>query len=338
MKNTNVEEYNIFDMLVDMAKTLLIWSWNIIIWSIKILIKILFWLGDKIYKFLCCGNEIKYVPEIEIENIEFSEKIDWNDEFINENIAIGIKDTNEIFNIDNKCNLNAHWLIAGTAGTGKSCIGRIVCYQAVIQKADLILIDFNDGIELLDFQNYSDRKVFTNKEDVNELLDELIVEHEKRIKILIEAGCKNSIQYNKKYPENKMRQQYIVVDELAELTDLTGLDKKQKELTNEIIGKLATLARKSRKSYGNLVLMTQYPTVDVINPQIKRNCGVRICGTVDSTTMESVILGTSGDAQEVSRPGEVIISTGGKERHHVQAFYLDDEIMKELLNNRFPNS
>ena len=70
-------------------------------------------------------------------------------------------------------------------------------------------------------------------------------------------------------PENPLRRRLIVIDELAELTDTTGLDKNNKELAAKIVKQLATIARLGR-AYGiNLVFGVQRGDANVIPGQIK---------------------------------------------------------------------
>lgn len=326
------KDYTVINMIEDIIKTLFIWTYKILEFVIKKSIVLLFFIADLVYKHLICkADNIEYKPEL-----EYAEFIEWDDRLLNPfSIVLGIDEENNIFKVDHKCTNNAHFLIAGTTGSGKSCEIRLIAYQMIAQETELYLIDFNNGVELIDFVDYSvNNEVITTKEKTLELLQNLVKEFERRLDLLTESRTKNIIQYNKKNPDKKVKQITIIIDELAELTDLDGLSKEEKKLTEQVISLLATLARGARKTFYNLIIGTQYPTMDILKAQIKRNMGVRICGMVDDETMEKVILGSVSTATEIKRAGQAVVSLLGKERYKIQTFYMDDEKMIELLNKK----
>ncbi len=61
-----------------------------------------------------------------------------------------------------------------------------------------------------------------------------------------ENPCASLDEYNRRFPDKAMPRIMVVCDEIAELTDTTGLDKPNKELVTAIIGQLSTSARLGR--------------------------------------------------------------------------------------------
>ena len=103
----------------------------------------------------------------------------------------------------------------------------------------------------------------------------------------------------------------VACDEIAELTDATGLDKPNKELVTAIIGHLGTLGRLGRAFGIHLVLATQRPDANVLPGQIKNNIDVRICGRSD-LVLSQIIL-DNGDAAALPKdiPGRFLCNLDG---------------------------
>jgi DNA segregation ATPase FtsK/SpoIIIE, S-DNA-T family len=76
---------------------------------------------------------------------------------------------------------------------------------------------------------------------------------------------------------------FIIIDEAADMAD----DKGCQELLKDI-------ARKGRASGLRLVYTTQYPTVETISSQVKRNCIGRLCFVLDTATASQVVLDQGG--------------------------------------------
>ena len=107
--------------------------------------------------------------------------------------------------------------------------------------------------------------------------------------------CSSIADFNKLRPENPLRRRLIVIDELAELTDTTGLDKNNKELAAKIVKQLATIARLGR-AYGiNLVFGVQRGDANVIPGQIKSNISYRVSSKADATLSMIILDNTSAN-------------------------------------------
>ena len=106
----------------------------------------------------------------------------------------------------------------------------------------------------------------------------------------------------------------VACDEIAELTDTTGLDKPNKELVTAIVGQLSTLARLGRAFGIHLVLATQRPDANVLPGQITNNIDIRICGWSD-LVLSQIIL-NNGDAAALPKdiPGRFLCNLDGGTR------------------------
>ena len=152
----------------------------------------------------------------------------------------------------------------------------------------------------------------------------LTAENKKRLDLFRELEVKNLAEYNKKTKSNLCRV-VVVIDELAELLDKTGVSKEDKELLEGIEKELSTLARLSRATGINLLLGVQRPDAKVITGQIKTNVPVRICGRfADNSASEIVLSNTKAkDLQDIK--GRFLIKVGA-DTEEFQAYLFDDEL------------
>lgn len=151
----------------------------------------------------------------------------------------------------------------------------------------------------------------------------LTEENKKRLDLFRELEVKNLKEYNHKTKSNLCRVA-VVIDELAELLDKTGVSKEDKEILSCIEKELSTLARLSRATGINLLLGVQRPDAKVITGQIKTNVPVRICGRfADNSASEIVLSNTKAkDLQDIK--GRFLIKVGA-DTEEFQAYYFDDE-------------
>ena len=93
------------------------------------------------------------------------------------------------------------------------------------------------------------------------------------------------------------------MDETAEITDTTGMDKPQKELAAAIVGKLGTIARQGRALGISLIVATQRPDANILPGQIKNNIDYRICGKAYDV-LSQMILGNTDAADQIPKDSQ----------------------------------
>lgn len=213
-----------------------------------------------------------------------------------------------------------HALVGGGSGSGKSVLLKSLLMQSVKKGAIVHIIDFKGAV---DYNNDFWRKncnIITDTNKFNNELDNIIEIMETRKKLLFEAKTVNLKEYNIKTEKNIPRI-VIAVDEVAEVLDKTGLDKKEKEFVSQIESKLSTLARLSRAMGIHLILCTQRPEADLLKGQIKSNLGYRICGRADEV-LSRMILDNTSAAEMISATdqGMFLTNTGVL----FKGFFIDD--------------
>lgn len=161
----------------------------------------------------------------------------------------------------------------------------------------------------------------------------LTKENAKRLNLFREMEVKNLYEYNQKTNSNLCRV-VVIVDELAELLDSTGLSKEEKELLAGIEKELSTLARLSRATGINLLLGVQRPDAKVITGQIKSNVPVRICGRFADNSASEIVLSNTKAKDLKDIKGRFLIKLGA-DTDEFQAYYFDDKVhLKHISINK----
>ena len=219
-----------------------------------------------------------------------------------------------------------HLLIAGTTGSGKSVgINAMLVsllYRNSPDDLKLLMID----PKMLEFSIYNDiphllTPVITQAKQAIIALANMVVEMEKRYKLMSKTKTKNIENYNEKAKkEGYDTFPYIVViiDELADLMMTSGKD---------VEFYIARLAQMARASGIHLIVATQRPSVDVVTGLIKANLPSRISFKVGQKIDSKVILDATG-AESLLGRGDMLFTppgTSGLIRLHAP-FITENEI------------
>jgi S-DNA-T family DNA segregation ATPase FtsK/SpoIIIE len=198
---------------------------------------------------------------------------------------------------------NCHLLIAGMTGSGKSEFLKAMIAALALrlepQRLQLILIDpkqvtFNFRGE----SPYLHCPVATDIDDALPLANDCVEEMERRYTLLHERGLENIDQLT---GDDRVPHRVLILDEFADLM-LQRATKKELELLVQRIG------NKARAAGIHLVLATQRPDANVVNPQL-RNTMSRICFKVSSEKDSNVVL-ENPDAAYLLGRGDLLWKTG----------------------------
>ncbi|MFV0518276.1 MAG: helicase HerA-like domain-containing protein [Aminipila sp.] len=226
-------------------------------------------------------------------------------------------------------NLNKypHALIAGVTGSGKSVILRAMLWQCIKKGARIYMIDFKGGVEFgTEYEEFGE--VVIERQHALDLLKELTKEMRLRLDLFRKDGVKNIEEYNNLHPNNMLCRIILACDEVSEMLDKTGLQKKEQAIFYEIEGEMSSLARLSRAAGINMILATQRPDAKVIPGQIKNNLPIRISGRMVDKHASEIILGNT----KASQLGETLgrfMYTVGADTYEFHAFnFSDDSLVK----------
>ncbi len=208
-----------------------------------------------------------------------------------------------------------HALVSGLTGSGKS----VTCHNIIGQLAafpDVAIV----GVDLkrTDMTLWAPRltRLATSPGEADDLLDELRRLIDARTQTLSEFGA---LRWNPSFGPWMV----IVIDEYAELSavdtsGLSGQPSKQLEAhfraartTRQIrLANVSSIARLGRAVGFTLIVATQYPTVEVLDQQVRTQLDIRLMHRVASEEQVAVCLG-SGRASTISAKSIPVSQPGG---------------------------
>jgi len=191
-----------------------------------------------------------------------------------------------------------HILLGGSTGSGKSVLLKLLLMQSLRKGAEVYIADFKGGVDFPPAWHERCRMCF-EEDDLLELLTGLADELERRKRLFGKAGCSNLDEYNK-VSKTQLKRLVFACDEVAEILDKSGADKKRKDQIAPIESKLSIIARQGRAFGIHLILATQRPDANLIPGQIRTNLGCRICGRADSI-LSQIILDSTAAADQISK-------------------------------------
>lgn len=204
-----------------------------------------------------------------------------------------------------------HVLIGGATGSGKSFLLKHVLIQCINKKYKITIADFKGGCDFSQsWREYCDFVCDMN--DTFECLSQIWNELKRRQEVFAQVECPNINAYNAKYADEALERIIFACDELAELLDVSGLEKEEKEVLRKIEKYLSSIARLGRAFGIHLILATQRPDADVVNGQIKNNITYRICGRADSI-LSKIILDNTEASENIPKDAEgLFLNQDGK--------------------------
>ena len=257
------------------------------------------------------GKKYIVITAVSGENI-LPDFIEWDDSYLpykNFELALGESYTGEV-----KVNLavTPHILLAGSTGSGKTILLKLLLMQSLKKGAEVYIADFKGGVDFPRIWHNHDKCIFiTDKDDLKNKLDEIVIELHRRKALLSDSDCKDIDEYN-----YKLRKNYHIT-----LLILNKYILKQKELVSLIEASLSTILRLGRAMGIHAFLSTQRPSRDVIPGVVVNNSDVRICGRADNV-LSQIILDKVDAADLISKNAQGRFLTNDDVLF--QAYWFDD--------------
>lgn len=217
-----------------------------------------------------------------------------------------------------------HILIAGTTGSGKSCILNLFIISLIwknsFESVRLILIDpkkteffmYHTLPHLLFPVAYEIAVIEEYIIKINKIMEE-------RYDLFKTKEVKNLEEYNKKYQSIPFI--IIIIDEYADII----IQSKTIEI------KILKLLQMSRAAGIHIIIATQRPSADIINSTLKSNLPLRIACKVSSSIDSRIILDIEG-AQKLLGNGDMIILDNAK-YHRVHGLFINNELIETIINS-----
>lgn len=214
-----------------------------------------------------------------------------------------------------------HLLVAGATGSGKSVsinsMVMSILYKATPSEVKMLMVD----PKLLELSAYEDiphliSPVITNPKEAAEALKKMVIEMERRYRVLAEKAARNIESYNLQVKdEEQLPYIIVVIDELADLMFTAP---------NDVEDSITRLAQMGRASGIHLILATQRPSVDVITGIIKANFPARLSFQVSSKIDSRTILDSQG-AEQLLGKGDMLLMLPGTRVMRVHGALITEE-------------
>lgn len=202
------------------------------------------------------------------------------------------------YNSPNAC----HMLIAGATGSGKSVCLDVVVNNLLNRKNIWLYLQDTKMVDLYKYRNEKNVKYYgEGKENIEEVLEDLVEEMNKRYKIL-------------RRTDKKFKPIFIVIEELASFNPKE--DKVFYKLLSEILAK-------GRAAKIFVILTTQTPYSEVLPGQLKSNINTKVGLKVNTKEASKVITGDYNELINLRGFGhaKIINSLGVKE---IQCFKIKE--------------
>jgi len=197
-------------------------------------------------------------------------------------------------------------------------------YKATPNEVKMLMID----PKLLELSAYSDiphliSPVITSPKDASDALKKMVLEMERRYRLLAEQGARNIETFNRQVsPSERLPYIVVFIDELADLMFTAPAD---------VENAIARLAQMARASGIHLILATQRPSVDVITGLIKANFPARISFQVTSKIDSRTILDSMG-AEKLLGMGDMLYMIPGVKIVRIHGAFISDTEVKEITS------
>ncbi|PJN91308.1 FtsK/SpoIIIE domain-containing protein [Bacillus sp. mrc49] len=220
--------------------------------------------------------------KVKVFDSPMKKEIPWNKEMLRPGewkVLIGKKRTELIYHDFDK---TKHLIIAGVPGSGKSVVMKLIITSLILSQPDNVtfsLIDLKGGPAFARFKDCKQVENFAvDNEGAMKVLKKVEEDMERVYRdVLVAKGYEDITEAGIK------ERHFLVIDEAA---DLAGNGKAVEILTN--------IVRKGRGSGHYVVYATQYPTVQTVASQIKRNIPARLTYVLDSAIASNAVLDTNG--------------------------------------------
>lgn len=257
-------------------------------------------------------------------------------------IAIGKTISNEVFMFD--LAKAPHLLVAGATGQGKSvglnAMLTSLLYRKHPSELKFVIVD----PKMVEFAIYApienhflaklpenDEAIITEVDKVVQTLQSLCIEMDDRYKLLMQANCRNIIEYNNKFIQRKLNPEkghhfmpYIVViiDEYGDLIMTAGKD---------IELPICRIAQKARAVGIHMIIATQRPTANIITGTIKANFPARIAFKVADGMNSRTIIDTTGADQLIGKGDMLYLA--GNDPVRVQCAFIDTPEVENVVQH-----
>jgi S-DNA-T family DNA segregation ATPase FtsK/SpoIIIE len=226
-----------------------------------------------------------------------------------------------------------HVLIAGATGSGKSRCLFIALTNLLHNHNEneiaLYLAQVSDKRDLQKFYNLKQTKYFAkNLQHADQLIKYILKLQNERNELLNKYNLNSIVEYNKKFPNNKMAYVYFAIDEFASM--MPGEIDDNSDIKKRCIFNLHELMRQARSAGIFVLASIQRPDRVNMDVNIKNLFNIKIGFRSNNLASAKVL---TDDAATYRLPNREAIFMGSVDKT-LKTVYIDDVIIKKYLKNK----
>lgn len=223
-----------------------------------------------------------------------------------------------------------HVLFAGSTGSGKSTIIRLIVAMLLATDFDVYLIDPKQGLDFNFALSSLASPLASNAEEALPILDHLWDEHLHRTQLLRDSGYSSLHEAHEHGELLDVWDKFLICDELA-VFNLSSKEKMQKESAQRCQTRLEQIGLAARATGIHLCVGVQYPTSDILGSQLRQQLK-RYAGRLEDSVASKLVLDSEGSEQiSVNTPGRFLTREGG-ELVEFQSYYFSMSELQEFLS------
>lgn len=219
-----------------------------------------------------------------------------------------------------------HMIVSGTTTWGKTVFMRSLMVHLIENypdKAEFYVLDLKGGLAFNPYRKLKQVKAvagnYKESEKVLTMVKKRIEEDMEYLKSIDAENAKEG---------NILTRKFILVDEAGELRPESGMSEADIEAVKECQRTLSHIARVSGQIGYKLIFGTQYPTKEILNPQIKANAVARVSFRLTTAVQSGVAIDQDG-AEKLEYPGRAIYKT--VDEHLVQTPFISKKEIWERI-------
>lgn len=230
-----------------------------------------------------------------------------------------------------------HLLIAGTTGSGKSVMENVIILSLLYRNSPdtlkLVLID-PKGNELAPYNDIPHLAApiiaGTAPDEIRKLIRTLnwvTNEMDRRYKLFAErGGIKNLETFCQKFPDEKMPNIVVIVDEYTDMLDVAKAAEREAIMTA-----LQRIAQKGRAAGIHEIILMQIVRAKYIQGQLKGNIPAGFAFAVNKNMESRQIIGESGAEQLLGHGDMLMVTQEIKLPRRIQAAFVDDDDLAKVI-------
>ncbi|MDT7988967.1 FtsK/SpoIIIE domain-containing protein [Clostridium perfringens] len=201
----------------------------------------------------------------------------WSNSYLSEkngviNLGTGLNDS--VIKLD--LNKAQNVLIAGEMGVGKTLLTKNIIWQLVNQESDVYMIELS-GFYEFDSRYSMMGQVINELSSLDNLLNELLDEQERRTLILEEDGFKSFEAFNEnRFDSKKLKRKVIVIDNYYNLLKKANISSIEQIQVESIEKNLIKLISSTKDTGINLIINDN--EISELNTELINKIQVKICG------------------------------------------------------------